>query len=1230
MAKATCFSREQLREYLLGDLPDDASDNVALHVETCVDCEATVSELDCDSDTFIESLRKPVPQEEPVSVYRLAAQHAKSYWRNPVEESSCDESETDGNARLRDYELLEPLARGGMGTVYRARHVRLNRQVALKVLPGRWLRDPVIVARFEREMQAVGSLRHPAIVQATDGGDANGVHFLAMELIDGFDGGALVQFTGPLSVANACEIARQAAVGMAYVHEQGIVHRDLKPSNIMVTKVGEVKVLDLGLARIVGAQLAEDELTTVGQLMGTIDFMAPEQLENSHEVDERADIYSLGATLYKLLTGVSPHSVEEREPMMAKLRRIAGDPPMPLSERRSDLPSEVCDLVNRMLSHDANDRPTSMNEVVASLESLAESSDLAQQVKIATKARKLSERNGRSSDKSHALPASALSELQPKVERSSNGTGNHVNWIVWVATALLLVAAAMGVVITVQTNAGQLVIETSSPDAEVRVLKAGKPYRQLSITKEAESLRLGAGEYEIEIVGAADGLVIENGKYTLKRGDTWLAKIVHRQTLNEVSESTDPLATTWNATARHTSPTYEGKTLDQWLVLLETERSPNQFIDACMALEKLAIGAETERVVTALLSAAKFHNRDEVTVHGTKGAHRLWKFAEDLLARRDQSVVVTSLVNELDRGEETHAELVLEYLKYVGQDVRPAVTEPLIAHLENLAIDPKSEHRQDSLELLQSLASKEVATRNLIRTLSDQDVKLQLFAARTLIEMQSNTPLVVSTLRTIVRSGELSHRAEAAWLLGDLGVAGSAALPDLLAILQEDDDLVTLAAVYDTPGYVFNGTLRSDWVSVKDAAIRGLTEFGDESTAPALIAEWERRALADPRQAEAIRFAIEEKGFNVLNDSNEEWVAEAIQQLIGAWPELSKDRQFGTQTIWYSNGMNLEKAYETGFSNSNGTLPEALDAAKKLMDRANDSEKVQARGYIMSVDRVPSLIEVGFEVQLAELLAGEDDPSLVLHAALRRWHFYAANGNRTWSPKASAKATQAYHDCALRIARQVSDWQTMAYPRLMQLIKDHNWVASVILVDMIDELDEEEQVTAIVGVFTHSLRSGSTNFATTIPEISTWLSEKSHSEAIHRKLEKLSGDDWEHLVVGLVRSNLADKVSLDIVKTRFSNDSIRRSSIFSALLYGTQVTAEGAELLLDLLRDPALDSLVPQGSKTVSTRAQLYLPRLEGIEQTVRPHFLPFLRELAKSGSNGEDEMAQHILDKWK
>lgn len=191
------------------------------------------------------------------------------------------------------YRLDKKLGQGGMGTVWKAFHTRLKKPVALKVLSAHLLRDPALVARFEREMEAVGKVDHPAIVRAMDAGDIDGTHYLVMEYVEGTDFGELVKAKGARTVRDACEMVRQAAVGLAYAHKNGLVHRDIKPSNLFLTKDGKVKVLDLGLARLQGEGLGADPgagLTSTGQILGTPDYMAPEQWENTHTVGPACDL----------------------------------------------------------------------------------------------------------------------------------------------------------------------------------------------------------------------------------------------------------------------------------------------------------------------------------------------------------------------------------------------------------------------------------------------------------------------------------------------------------------------------------------------------------------------------------------------------------------------------------------------------------------------------------------------------------------------------------------------------------------------------------------------------------------------------------------------------------------------------------------------------------------------------------------------------------------------------
>ena len=265
---------------------------------------------------------------------------------------------------LGPYALHGLLGQGAMGKVYAATHTSLKRKVALKVLPANYCSDPARVARFVREMEAVGRLDHPNIVRATDAGEFGGTYFIAMEFIEGIDVEDLAS-KGRLDRGVACEIVRQAAAGLQHIQENGLVHRDIKPSNLMVTKQGVVKILDLGIAR-----LREDNevgtLTADGGLMGTPDYIAPEQVLDLGNVDIRADIYSLGCTLYRLLSGRPPFDGPSYSTNMAKVVGHTQKEPTPISEF-AEISPEMAAVVQRMMSKDRENRFQSPAEVVATM-----------------------------------------------------------------------------------------------------------------------------------------------------------------------------------------------------------------------------------------------------------------------------------------------------------------------------------------------------------------------------------------------------------------------------------------------------------------------------------------------------------------------------------------------------------------------------------------------------------------------------------------------------------------------------------------------------------------------------------------------------------------------------------------------------------------------------------------------------------------------------------------------
>jgi serine/threonine protein kinase len=278
---------------------------------------------------------------------------------------------------LPGYQVLGVLGRGGMATVYKARQLRLKRFVAIKVMDGRVADDGEIVARFRQEQALATRLRHPNVIAVDEAGCAGGCPYLVMEFVEGDNLEGLVERNGPLPVAEACDVIRQAALGLQHLHELGLVHRDIKPSNLMLTPSGRVKVLDLGLARDLYEPGAGERITWQGQFLGTLDYVAPEQCADPHAVDIRADIYALGCTLYELLAGQAPFAGPGYGSAFQKMKAHTEAPVPPIQECRPDVPEGLAIILRRMLAKDREGRFPSPADVARALQPFAAGAELA-------------------------------------------------------------------------------------------------------------------------------------------------------------------------------------------------------------------------------------------------------------------------------------------------------------------------------------------------------------------------------------------------------------------------------------------------------------------------------------------------------------------------------------------------------------------------------------------------------------------------------------------------------------------------------------------------------------------------------------------------------------------------------------------------------------------------------------------------------------------------------------
>lgn len=486
MSTTQCPTAVRLAAFQSGKLPREELETIAEHLGNCTSCSTALEKVSPPVDSLVRELREPPAPDgfcdEPdcqVVIARIEAVASGEATRTRDDTADNAPPGVLTQKILGKYQLLEPIGQGGMGTVYRAIHTLLKRTVAIKVLPPNRLKDAASVSRFRREIEAAGRLDHPHIVRTSDADEANGQHFLVMEWLPGQDLARHVRENGPLPVDKACDFIRQAALGLGYAHDHGMVHRDVKPSNIILTQDSDgrpaIKLLDLGLALLQDNAAAESELTRAGQVMGTYDYIAPEQAMESHAVDGRADIYSLGCTFYFLLTGKAPfHGKSEAKKLIAHQL----EEPAPIAQFRNDVPREVVGIIGKMMAKDPDRRIRSMAEV----------------------ADRLSPRD------------------QPAPTRAPR-RGLAIAGLV--VLGVLLVGAVTFGIVRIATAEGDFVIETDDPKIKLSVTQGVVRLHDETTNRkyEVNAVRKANGEYDLDVRDIDADLAFTTQTLTIRRGE---------------------------------------------------------------------------------------------------------------------------------------------------------------------------------------------------------------------------------------------------------------------------------------------------------------------------------------------------------------------------------------------------------------------------------------------------------------------------------------------------------------------------------------------------------------------------------------------------------------------------------------------------------------------------------------------------------------------------------------
>ena len=388
-----CISETLLFQYLINELDADKNELIREHLAQCASCQKKLETISEDGElrkwhechqrqqSDVSSQNQPISQDKLEELYNSTISSIiESKKQVPKSNPAADvippsqhnfnisigkELNLNPIKTIGQYQIIKKIGQGGMGIVYLAIHTHLKKQVVLKLLLNKDWDNANQTQRFYREMELVGQLDHHNIVKATDAGEADNAGFLVMEYLVGHDLKTILKSEGSVSTTSACSITRQVANGLQYIHNNKLIHRDIKPSNLFLTTDGQIKILDLGLAGLSHSDSSISDLTDSNCIMGSANYISPEQAQSIKLVDQRSDIYSLGCTFYQLLTGQVPF---RKETLVETIIAHREEPAPQLSEHLPEIPQELEELYQSMIKKDPAERIQTMAEVVKKLD----------------------------------------------------------------------------------------------------------------------------------------------------------------------------------------------------------------------------------------------------------------------------------------------------------------------------------------------------------------------------------------------------------------------------------------------------------------------------------------------------------------------------------------------------------------------------------------------------------------------------------------------------------------------------------------------------------------------------------------------------------------------------------------------------------------------------------------------------------------------------------------------